>query len=172
MAKLLFIIANAGFQDEEFWIPYTVLSEQGHHCEIASWKGGKCRGTFWTTIEKSLAFEEVQSSKYAMLIFVGWGGAYEEYFQNEQYLNLAREAKAIAAICIAPSLLSDSGLLQGKQATGWDDGFWTQINYLQQNGAIFKDEEVVQDWNLITANGPVAATKFARTIADYLKKAF
>lgn len=172
MAKLLFIIANAGFQDEEFWIPYTVLSEQGHHCEIASWKGGKCRGSFGKTIEKSLTFEEVQASKYAMLIFVGWGGAYKEYFQNEQYLNLAREAKAIAAICIAPSLLSDSGLLQGKQATGWDDGFWTQIKYLQQNGAIFKDEEVVQDWNLITANGPAAATKFARTIADYLEKTY
>ena len=172
MAKLLFIIANAGFQDEEFWIPYTVLSEQGHHCEIASWKGGKCRGFFGKTIEKSLAFEEVQASKYAMLIFVGWGGAYEEYFQNEQYLNLAREAKAIAAICIAPSLLSDSGLLKGKQATGWDDGFWTQIKYLEQNGAIFKDKEVVQDWNLITANGPAAATKFARTIADYLEKTF
>lgn len=172
MANLLFIIANAGFQDEEFWIPYTVLSEQGHHCEIASWKGGKCRGSFGKTIEKSLTFEEVQASKYAMLIFVGWGGTYKEYFQNEQYLNLAREAKAIAAICIAPSLLSDSGLLKGKQATGWDDGFWTQIKYLQQNGAIFKDEEVVQDWNLITANGPAAATKFARTIADYLEKTF
>ena len=172
MANLLFIIANAGFQDEEFWIPYTVLSEQGHHCEIASWKGGKCRGSFGKTIEKSLTFEEVQASKYAMLIFVGWGGTYKEYFQNEQYLNLAREAKAIAAICIAPSLLSDSGLLKGKQATGWDDGFWTQIKYLQQNGAIFKDEEVVQDWNLITANGPAAATKFARTIADYLEKTY
>lgn len=172
MAKLLFIIANAGFQDEEFWIPYTVLSEQGHHCEITSWKGGKCRGAFWTTIEKSLTFEEVQAYEYAMLIFVGWSGAYKEYFQNEKYLNLARKAKAIAAICIAPSLLSDSGLLKGKQATGWDDGFWTQIKYLQQNGAIFKDEEVVQDWNLITANGPAAATKFARTIADYLEKTF
>ena len=172
MAKLLFIIANAGFQDEEFWIPYTVLSEQGHHCEIASWKGGKCRGAFWTTIKKSLTFEEVQASKYAMLIFVGWGGAYEEYFQNEQYLHLAREAKAIAAICIAPSLLSDSGLLKGKQATGWDDGFWTQIKYLEHNGVLFKDEEVDQDWNLITANGPAAATKFARTIADYLEKTY
>lgn len=172
MAKLLFIIANAGFQDEEFWIPYTVLSEQRHHCEFASWKGGKCRGSFGTTIEKSLTFEEVQAYEYAMLIFVGWSGAYKEYFQNEKYLNLARKAKAIAAICIAPTLLSDSGLLKGKQATGWDDGFWTQIKYLQQNGAIFKDEEVVQNWNLITANGPAAATKFARTIADYLEKTF
>ena len=132
MAKLLFIIANAGFQDEEFWIPYRVLSEQRHHCEFASWKGGKCRGSFGTTIEKSLTFEEVQAYEYAMLIFVGWSGAYKEYFQNEKYLNLARKAKAIAAICIAPSLLSDSGLLKGKQATGWDDGFWTQIKYLQQ----------------------------------------
>ena len=39
------------------------------------------------------------------------------------YLDLARQAKAIAAICIAPTLLSDSDLLQGKHVTGWDDGF-------------------------------------------------
>lgn len=170
MAKVLFIVANIGFQDEEFWIPYNILSEQGHHCDVASWEGWKCRGAFWKTIEKSLTFEEVQVWDYDILIFVGWGWAYEEYFQNESYLSLSRQAKAVAAICIAPTLLSDSGILNGKQVTGRDDWFWTQIQYLQNHGAIFRDQEVVQDWNLITANGPDAATKFAWTIVDYLEK--
>lgn len=172
MAKILFVVANVGFQDEEFSIPFELLSSQGHFCDVASWKGGKCRGVFFKTIEKSLKFEDVQVSDYAIVVFVGWGGAYEEYFQNASYLDLARQAKAIAAICIAPTLLSDSGLLQGKHVTGWDDGFWTQIGYLQHNGAIFKDEEVVQDGNLITANGPAAATKFAWAIVDFLKNSW
>lgn len=170
MAKILFIVANIGFQDEEFWIPYTILSQQGYSCEIASWKGGKCRWVFGKTIEKSLTFEEVQVSDYDILIFVGWGGAYEEYFQNERYLNLAHQAKAVAAICIAPTLLSDADIYQGKQVTGRDDGMGTQIRYLEANAAEFVDQEVVIDWNLITANGPDAATKFARTIVDYLEK--
>ena len=46
--------------------------------------------------------------------------------------------------------------------------FWTQITYLKNQGAIYKDQPVVQDWNLITANGPQAAPQFARMIADYL----
>lgn len=168
MKKILFIIANFGFQDEEFSIPFDILTAQGHQCEVASWMWGKCRGVFFKTIEKSLSLDEVQIFDYDLLVFVGGGGAYEEYFQHAKYLQLAREAKAVAAICIAPTLLSDAGIYQGKQVTGRDDGFWTQIHYLEKNGALFRDEEVVQDWNLITANGPAAATKFAWAIVEYL----
>ena len=135
MAKILFVVANVGFQDEEFSIPFELLSSQGHFCDVASWKGGKCRGVFFKTIEKSLKFEDVQVSDYVIVVFVGWGGAYED-------------------------------------VTGWDDGFWTQIAYLQHNGAIFKEEEVVQDGNLITANGPAAAAKFAWAIVDFLKNSW
>lgn len=170
MKKILFIVANLGFQDEEFSIPFDILTAQGHQCDIASWKGGTCRGVFFKTIEKSLNFDEIQSSDYDILVFVGGGGAYEEYFQNAKYLQLAREAKAVAAICIAPTLLSDAGIYQGKEVTGRDDGLWTQIQYLEKNGAKFLDQEVVKDGNLITANGPAAATKFAWVIVDYLEQ--
>ena len=105
-----------------------------------------------------------------MVVFVGGGGAYNQYYKNPDYLELAKKAKSIAAICIAPTLLSDSGLFVGKQVTGRDDGFWTQITYLKNQGAIYKDQPVVQDWNLITANGPQAAPQFARMITDYLQE--
>lgn len=36
MAKVLFIVANLGFQDEEFSIPFDILKSQGYTCEIAS----------------------------------------------------------------------------------------------------------------------------------------
>lgn len=68
-----------------------------------------------------------------MLIFVGGGGAYDQYYLDSDYLNLAKSAKAVAAICIAPSLLSDAGIYQKRQVTGRDDGFGTQIAYLQKN---------------------------------------
>lgn len=169
MKKILFIIANLGFQDEEFSVPFDILKTKGHQCEVASWRWGKCKGVFFKTIEKSLSLDEVQTSDYDLLVFVGGGGAYEEYFQNAKYLQLAREAKAVAAICIAPTLLSDAGIYQGKEVTGRDDGFWTQIRYLEGNWAKFINQEVVKDGNLITANGPAAATKFAWTIVDALQ---
>lgn len=170
MAKLLFVVANVWFQDDEFWIPYQVLSDQGYDIDIASWLGGRCRGVSMKSIDETKAFSEVNAEEYDMLVFVGGGGAYDQYYKNSDYLELAKKAKSIAAICIAPTLLSDSGLFVGKQVTGRDDGFWTQITYLKHQGAIYKDQPVVQDWNLITANGPQAAPQFARMIADYLQE--
>ena len=74
----------------------------------------------------------------------------------------------MAAICIAPSLLSDAGIYQKRQVTGRDDGFGTQIAYLQKNWATFVDQPVVRDANLITANGPEAAEEFAQEILKFL----
>lgn len=171
MKKVLFVVANIGFQDDEFGVPYRILSEQGFQCKIASGKGGVCEGVFGKEkISDSLSFDEVSVWDYEILIFVGGGGAYAEYFQNQQYLNLALQAKAIAAICIAPTILSDTGLFIDKEVTGWDDGIGTQIAYLRKNGAIFVDQEVIQSKNIITANGPTAAPAFGWKIVDYLSE--
>lgn len=168
MAKVLFIIANNWFQDNEFGVPYKVLTAQGHVCDIVSWKWWMCYWVFWKVVEQSLKLAEVQWNVYDLLVFVWWGGAYNQYYKDETYLNLWKNGKAVAAICIAPSILSDSWIYQGKEVTWRDDWIGTQIQYMENNGAIFKDEEVVQDGNYITANGPDAAAKFAWTLVDFL----
>ena len=43
MKKVLFIVANVGFQDYEFMVPYQAVKEAGYDTEIASGRGGKCR---------------------------------------------------------------------------------------------------------------------------------
>ncbi|MDO4714506.1 MAG: DJ-1/PfpI family protein [bacterium] len=171
MKKVLFIVANIGFQDDEFGIPFEILQKEGYRCDVASGLGGKCRGVFMRSIEKSLKIAEVRAEEYDMLVFVGGGGAYDQYYQELEYLALSKNAKAVAAICIAPALLSDAGIYQGKQVTGRDDGQGTQIAYLQKNGASYLDQDVVRDGHLITANGPAAAPKFAWAIVDYLCEA-
>lgn len=123
MKKVLFIVANIGFQDDEFGIPFEILQKEGYRCDVASGLGGKCRGVFMRSIEKSLKISELRAEEYDMLVFVGGGGAYDQYYQDSDYLALSKNAKAVAAICIAPSLLSDAGIYQGKQVTGRDDGF-------------------------------------------------
>lgn len=36
MANILFLVANLGFQDEEFSIPFDILTAQGCQCDVAS----------------------------------------------------------------------------------------------------------------------------------------
>ena len=43
MKKVLFIVANVGFQDYEFMVPYQAVKEAGYDTEIACGRGGKCR---------------------------------------------------------------------------------------------------------------------------------
>ena len=79
MKKVLFIFANVGFQDHEFSVPYEAVKNAGYEIEIASGWGGKCRGVFMKSIEDSKKIIEVDPSRYDLLIFVGGGGAYDQY---------------------------------------------------------------------------------------------
>lgn len=133
MKKVLFVVANVGFQDYEFAVPYEALKSAGYEVEIASGRGGKCRGVFMKSIDTSKKLAEIDAKNYDLVVFAGGGGAYEQYYLDSEYLQLGKDATAVAAICIAPSLLSDSGIYQGKTVTGRDDGLGTQIAYLQKN---------------------------------------
>ena len=79
MAKLLFVVANVWFQDDEFWIPYRVLSDQGYDIDVASGLGWRCRGVFMKSIDETKAFSEVSAEDYDIVVFVGGGGAYDHY---------------------------------------------------------------------------------------------
>lgn len=66
----------------------------------------------------------------------------------------------IAAICAAPMVLGEHGLLQGRCATCYP-GFEDQLK-----GATHKAEYVVEDGNIITGRGPAAAVEFGFAIAS------
>jgi protease I len=80
----------------------------------------------------------------------------------------ADKRKVIAAICIAPTLLAKAGLLKYKKATVWN-GDRMQEAFLKREGAIYTDEPLTIDGNIITANGPDAAEQFGKAIAEALK---
>lgn len=69
------------------------------------------------------------------------------------------ENKAIAAICAAPSILGDLGILEGKQATCYP-GFESYLGDAYVGGL------VVESKNIITAKGPGLSSDFAFCIIE------
>lgn len=65
----------------------------------------------------------------------------------------------IAAICAAPMVLGQHGLLEGRNATCYP-GFEDQLT-----GATLVNKMVVEDGQIITGRGPAAAVEFAFAIA-------
>lgn len=74
----------------------------------------------------------------------------------------AKEGKLVAAICAAPSVLGENGLLEGHHAT-CHPGFEDKLQ-----GAITSEDNVVVDANFITSRGMGTAIDFAIEIVKYL----
>lgn len=71
------------------------------------------------------------------------------------------EGKLIAAICAAPSVLGQIGLLEGRDATSYP-GFAEKML-----GCNYKTDAVVRDGNIITSRGMGTAIEFALAIVEY-----
>ena len=169
--KALLIVAKEGYQDHEYGSPKQILEDAGVETVTGSKEVGECRGSFGSTTEATVALEDVNVSDYDAIVFVGGPGAVK-YQKNVQAHLTAQEAinrnKILAAICIAPTILAFSGVLDGKKATVWNEDN-QQYKILEDNGAEFVDENVVVDGKIITANGPKAAEEFGQKILGMMK---
>lgn len=73
----------------------------------------------------------------------------------------AAGGRLVAAICAAPSVLGQAGILNGKHATSYP-GFETKLT-----GAAASQDPVVRDGNVITSRGMGTAIAFALEIVSY-----
>ncbi|MCR8907341.1 DJ-1/PfpI family protein [Thermophilibacter sp. ET337] len=76
----------------------------------------------------------------------------------------AEAGRPLAAICAAPSIFAELGLLKGRRATS-NPGF--QHVLAEQGAELLADEPVVVDGNLITSQGAGTAMPFALEIVRH-----
>jgi len=167
--KALFIVAPEGFQDTELVEPMKELEKHKIEITIASKKVKEAKGKLGGTAIVDYDIDDILVQDYDAVIFVGGPGA-ATYFDDETAHSIAREAleeeKIVAAICIAPVILANSGILKNKKATVFPSG----KKELEEAGAKYTAEDVTVDGNIVTANGPAAAKKFAQKIIELLSK--
>jgi protease I len=169
MSPALIIIAPAMYQDVEFQAVHDALIAAGFSVVIGSTATGTCTGKFGGTQEAAVALRDVQVTDYDRIVFIGGPGA-AALAENHDALGIARDCVAskipLGAICLAPTILAASGMLNGLRATVWDDGERTQIRFLETQGARFSGEDVTVDGLIVTGNGPEAAAAFGKAFAQ------
>lgn len=174
-SKILIIIAQRNFRDEELSVTKRILEENGYNIDVASFTTELAKGMFGLTVKPDLSIEEAidELEKYIVVIVVGGSGSVE-LAKREDVLELLKRAKdedrIIAAICSGPLSLANAGLLRNKEATVWSsDENQEQILEIEEKGAKYNKGPVVVDGDIITANGPEAAEAFARKIVERLE---
>lgn len=168
MKTAVMIVANNGFQDHEFSATYEALLEANAQVTIAAWRKGQCVWVFGQKIEATYDLSEIKWDKFEMVIFIWWGGCLTQYLHDTNYLRIAQEAKKLWAICIAPMVVSESGVFNWKIVTSRDDE-WLQQNFIESYGGVWKDETVIRYGNIVTANWPEAAEMFGQECVKLLE---
>lgn len=168
--KVLFIIAQANFRDEELEKPKEILEDAGYRVDVASITTEYALGMMGAIVKPDLAVKDANISNYALIVVVGGGGA-PELANHPEVLNLLSQAKSenkkLGAICLGPTVMAKAGVLQGKQATIFKTS--ESLASLEQGGATFVDQKIVVEPGLVTANGPAAATEFGNELVKLLQ---
>lgn len=171
MKKIAMIIAPKGYQDIEFNTPYRYFKDQGATVDVYSTKKGTAFGSVGGTFNVEHTLNELNASNYNAIIFIGGPGTPLIRSDNTS-TKIAKDAiasgKILGAICWSPTILAKAGVLKGKNATVWygPDSELEMLTseYLEEQGAKYTGQDVTVDGNIITANGPPAAQKYAEAI--------
>lgn len=167
--SVLMVIASKDFRDEEYQKPRQILEEKGVSVTTTSSSKAPTTGVNGLTVHPDLLLEQVDTSNFQAVVFVGGRGS-REFFQDPKAHMLARKmfeaGKTVGAICIAPVILANSGILKGKRATV----FPSETESLLASQANYTGAEVEKDGSIITANGPDAAEQFGRTLLAALEE--
>ena len=168
--KVALVVANSGFQQDEYHGTYNALVKAGVHVTIASDKKGEAVAHDGSTVHVDMVIDDVKPAAVDGIFLIGGRGALK-HLDTPVMHKLLNEAmatgKAYGAICISPRILAKAQVLKGKKATCWDgDGLAKEV--LEAQGVIFVNEPVVTDGKIITANGPLAATEFGQAIVKLL----
>jgi protease I len=161
------IIPRKKFCDEEYISSKQILEKYGISCKVASSSLSPAIGLDGTMVFPDLQVKNLDSSVYNAFLLVGGIGCREYWHDKFIHLllnNAHSDGKLLCAICLAPVILANAGILKGKRATAHPSA----TDYLKFKGVKYSSKPVEHERNIITANGPDATEEFANKITKTL----
>lgn len=160
------ILATDGFEQSELIEPKKALEEAGASVEVIAPHSGSIQG--WKHHDKGEAvpvtrvLAEADSEDYDALVLPGGVVNADALRTVDDAITfvqaLAKADKPIAAICHGPWILIEAGLVRGKTLTSWPS---LQTD-LSNAGALWRDQTVICDENLVSSRKPADLPDFNR----------
>jgi len=161
------VLLADGFEEVEGLTQVDFLRRGGLNVTAASIHDTKkITGAHNIIVEADALLSEVNADDFDIVILPGGGVGTQNLGKSQAVVSLlkkyATEGKWLAAICAAPSVLGDNGLVQGKKCTCYP-GFESHLT-----GGNVTTDKVAVDGKIITSRGPATAIPFALKIIELL----
>jgi protease I len=171
---IVMVVAQGDFTDREYFETRMVFDQHKATVAVASVAKGFATSHEGVNIKVDIAIGKLDPDQFGAIVIVGGMGAISSLSKSgplrELLIAAYHQHKVVAAICMAPIVLAKAGLLRNRQATCFSAE--PIVNELKRNGAIYRNEEVIEAEGIITANGPNASAAFGEKIIEELKIEF
>ncbi len=163
MGEVVIILAE-GFEELEAVAIIDVLRRAGIGIVSAGLQEGPVSSARKIKIIPDTVIDKVTSDDFDMIVLPGGIPGADNLNADKRVMDLIKDfnnkGKITGAICAAPYVLANAGILDGKHATAYPS-FKDRLG-----SAIYEEKVVVQDGNVMTSRGPGTAICFALAIVE------
>lgn len=172
--KRVAILATDGFEQSELELPMRALEGAGAHVAIVSPKPDSILGMHHEEkgdfFDVDVPLEKASADDYDALMLPGGLMNPDTLRSTPAAVDFVRAfataGKPIGAICHAPWVLIEAGLVQGRRLTSWP----AIQSDLKNAGANWVDEEVVVDNGLVTSRKPDDIPAFSAKLIEEISE--
>ncbi len=161
---MIYMFIAEGFEEIEALCPLDLMRRAGLEVTTVGVGSRRITGAHGICVETDICHTEGSFEDGQMIFLPGGMPGTLNLASCETVIGTVRSAHErgayIAAICAAPSILGDLGLLRGKRAVCYP-GFEDRLT-----GAEIPNEKVVLDGKLLTAKGMGAALEMGLAIVE------
>ncbi|CAK0774591.1 protein deglycase [Gammaproteobacteria bacterium] len=157
-----------GFEELEAITIIDLLRRAGIEVVSAGLHPGPVRASRATVHIPDTDLDTALSREYDMVVLPGGLPGADHLAQDARVITLlqhmAGSGRFTAAVCAAPKVLAEAGLLAGKRATAYPG----VLEPLRLTNTTLVNAPVVRDGQVITSRGPGTAMDFALTLVELL----
>lgn len=167
MSKVAVLVAT-GFEEGETFTIVDIMRRLGIECDSFYFEDEVVTGMQNIKVKCDKKFSD-EVLDYDVVFLPGGRPGGENLRTNPQVIELLKkmneiDGKYIAAMCSGTTVLAEAEIIEGKKMTGYT-GYAEKLPK-----AIFLEDVVVADQNLITSQGPATPYPIAYKIAEILGK--